>query len=287
MITWPDEIIDDIARRRCVIFIGAGISHNSANQQGRRPATWEMFLKSSANGINSKTYVLQLIKQKDYLTACEIIKKERGEAAFTQLLRTEYLTPAYKPAAIHENIFKLDSRIVATPNIDKIYETYANAKANGSIIVKHQYDSDVADVIRNNNSMILKIHGTIDSARQVIFTRKEYAEARSKYQSFYKMLEALILTNTFVFLGCGINDPDIKLLLEDTFFKHSGQREHYIVLPSGEVHDKVKEIIKETMNLSIIEYNSRNNHRELNESVRQLSQSVDYKRQELARSFNW
>jgi len=29
------------------------------------------------------------------------------------------------------------------------------------------------------------------------------------------MLKALFLTNTVLFIGCGLNDPDVVLLLED------------------------------------------------------------------------
>lgn len=45
MIDWPDKLIDSIARRRSVLFLGAGISANTQNRYGKHPATWEAFLK--------------------------------------------------------------------------------------------------------------------------------------------------------------------------------------------------------------------------------------------------
>lgn len=33
-IHWPEEMIDDIARRKSVIYLGAGISASSSNSKG-------------------------------------------------------------------------------------------------------------------------------------------------------------------------------------------------------------------------------------------------------------
>lgn len=43
MINWPEALVEAIARRRCVLFLGSGISANSKNSSGKRPATWENF----------------------------------------------------------------------------------------------------------------------------------------------------------------------------------------------------------------------------------------------------
>jgi hypothetical protein len=290
LINWPNEVISDIARRRCVLFLGSGVSINSVNKDGRRPKTWKSFLESSLSGVKPSSYIKhikKLIKENDYLTACEVIKKSLGKDAFNILVRDEFLLPGFLPAEIHEEIFKLDSRIVATPNFDKIYETYANTKANGTIVVKHHYDQDVASVVRESGRIILKVHGTIDSPEHMIFTRSEYASARTKHSTFYEILSALSLTHTFVFIGCGINDPDIKLLLEDTFFRHNSFRSHIILLPNNVLHDSVANILQETMNLKVIKYSSKDNHKELMDSLKSLNISVDAFRVELAKDLNW
>lgn len=186
-----------------------------------------------------------------------------------------------------KKIFLLDSRIVATPNFDKIYETYANGEANGSIVVKQHYDTDVISTIRGSGRLILKVHGTIDSPDNLIFTRAEYAQARTKYSAFYDVLEALALTHTFVFLGCGVNDPDIKLLLEDTLFKHNSSRSHIMLLPNSALHTSVISVIQDTMNLKIIQYSPKDNHKELLDSITDLVQQVETEREQLKLDMNW
>lgn len=287
MIKWPEEVVSDISRRRCVIFLGSGVSLNSVNTNRRRPKTWLAFLESMLERISPKAHIKKLLKENDYLTACEVIKRELGKEEFTRVVREEFLTPAYIPAEIHKKIFLLDSRIVATPNFDKIYETYANTKANGSIVVKQHYDPDVVSAVRGSGRIILKIHGTIDSPNNLIFTRAEYAEARTKYATFYELLAALSLTHTFIFLGCGVNDPDIKLLLEDTLFKHKSSRSHLMLLPKNALHDSVVAVIQDTMNLKIIQYSPKDNHKELIDSISDLVQLVEDEREEIKITMNW
>lgn len=286
MITWPRELISDLARRRTVLFLGSGISRNSTSVSGVRPKTWVEFLESTSTIVNPNRHIKALIKEKDYLTACEVIKKALGRDVFHQQLRDEFLSPQYQHALIHEQIFKLDSRIVATPNFDKIYETYANHAAKASIVVKHHYDPDIAGAIRGTDRIILKVHGSIDSPERMIFTRKEYAEARQKYRGFYSLLGALVLTHTFVFLGCSVNDPDIRLLLEDTFFRHPSSRAHFFVIPNG-LHSSVRSVLEESMNLTILSYKPTQNHKEVSDSIEELIGLVENARDELRKNANW
>lgn len=287
MIEWPTQVVDDVSRRRCVLFLGSGISMNSRNHLDRRPKSWYEFLASLLPHVTPSAHIRKLLKEQDYLTACEVLKRTLGRDEFTRVIREEFLTPQYRPAKIHEAIFALDSRIVATPNFDKIYETYANSEAAGSIVVKHHYDNDINSIIRTPGREILKVHGSVDSPENLIFTRADYAEARTRYSAFYEILQALALTHTFIFLGCGINDPDIKLLLEDTLFKHPSSRSHLMLLPTKALHKSVAEVVEDTMNLKIIRYSPLDNHRALLEGLTQLGVLVDNGRAQLRETMNW
>ena len=287
MINWPNDLVTDVARRRCVIFIGAGISRNCTNARGLSPKTWEDFLRFCASTLQNKRHILSLINKGDLLTACDILKRTLGRDAFVQKLKDEFLTPQYHHAPIHETIFRLDSRIVATPNFDKIYETYANHAANGSIIVKDNHHQDLPDAIRSDGRLILKIHGSIDTPDRLVFTRSEYAEARWRFRDFYRVLEALTMTHTFLFLGCGLNDPDLRLLMEDIFFRHPYSRKHVMVLPRRVLHPDVRSIVEDTMSLRILDYSPANQHEELVKSLDNLSLLVEQQRLDLKKSGNW
>lgn len=287
MINWPNDLISDIARRKSVLVIGAGVSKNSTNQDGLRPKDWKEFLLNASESLVGKTEINRQIKSGDFLTACELIKKELGRDDFNTLIKDEFLNPRFTPADIHQHIYNLDSRIVITPNFDKIYDTYANTTSQGSIIIKKFTDEDIVDCIRRPEPLIIKIHGTVDNTDNLIFTRKDYSAARTKYRNFYSIIEALSLTHTFIFIGCGTNDPDIRLLLEDFTFKFPLSKKHHIIMPKNALNIKVKEIVKETMSLNILEYDSSNYHQLLTNSLAALVTLVETKRQDIANTQSW
>lgn len=290
MISWPDSLIKDIALRKCILILGAGVSMNSTNAQGTRPKSWSQFLDSALAEIADNRYksaIKKLIKASDYLTACELIKKQLGRPSFVDLLQREFLEPGFIPSETHGAIFKLDAKIVITPNFDNIYDRYANQESSGTILIKKFFENDIAETIRLNKRLIIKNHGSIETPNEIIFSRKDYAEARTKHRTFYEILDSLSITNTFLFLGCGINDPDIKLLLEDYRFRFQYSREHFFVLPKGMNPIGVNGILEETMNIKILEYDKRDNHKIFLESLEQLATLVDAKRAEIASSQNW
>lgn len=45
MIDLQDNLVEAIARRKSVLFLGSGISANSCNDDGKHPLTWEGFLR--------------------------------------------------------------------------------------------------------------------------------------------------------------------------------------------------------------------------------------------------
>lgn len=291
MINWPPELVSDLARRRAVLFLGSGISAQAKNTAQHSPKTWRAFLNQGAEQLGAKpeakTEVQRLVNDRDYLTACELLKRELGEAAFNALVIAEYMTPQFKAAPIHDTIIALDSRIVATPNFDKIFESRINALQHGSVQVKHYYDTGVAESIRSTNRVIIKVHGSVDTPTDMIFTRSSYAKARNEHAAFYAIFAALIVTHTFLFLGCGLDDPDVRLLLEDHAFSHSGSKPHYFVLPQGKVVPVARPAVEESMSLKILEYNDANDHAELGESLKTLVADVEAERKLLQDNAQW
>ena len=166
---WPDSLVSDLAARRAVLFIGAGISMNSVGQDGRtRPKSWVGFLEAGTKKIgngNSKLVkqIKELITRNDLLTACEVIKNKIGEESFANLMIDEFQKPGFRHAGIHETLWSLDARITITPNIDTIYDTLVADRGNNTVTVKTYKDSDVAQAIRRRAPLLIKSHGTIGS----------------------------------------------------------------------------------------------------------------------------
>ena len=238
MIQWPPDLVEDIAARRSVLFLGAGVSKGAKNKHGERPKDWKEYLTTLASMISDtaqQAEVKQCILENDLLTACELSRRFLKPDVFKTHLLAEFSDKGFEPAAIHDDLSTIDSRFVLTTNFDKLYENHANHLQQNTVLVKTYYDSDVADAFRRSQRVVLKVHGTIDSPEKTIFTRSSYAAARIRYAHFYRLLDALFVTHTFLFLGASLRDPDIQMVLEDHAYRFEGARPHFIVMPTDAV----------------------------------------------------
>ncbi|GAB6174532.1 hypothetical protein JCM15765_40100 [Paradesulfitobacterium aromaticivorans] len=293
MISWPDEVVNDIARRKCVLYLGSGVSANSKSADGtKHPATWDAFLRSikdkRAVELREQLGIIcELIDKKDYLLACEIIIAQLGNRDFGELAADEFRRPGFQPSIIHDVIYGLDSRIVITPNIDKIYEQCANTSSYATVVTKKYYD-DIAPFLRQPDYLIIKAHGCVDDPQNIVFTHEQYNRVRYQYASFYRLLDALLLTNTFIFIGCGINDPDIQLNLENWNFSFPNCKPHYFITANGSINEEIAKSLQKNRNIKVLTYdNTDGSHNELLSELKALSQLIELKRQEYASNATW
>ncbi len=289
---WPPELVRSIAARRCVLFFGAGVSMNSTARIGsKRPIGWSDFLHGATKTLgrpNSRLVkeVKILIEKNDFLTAAEVIKQKVGRERFVDLVKDEFHTPDFQPAKIHDVLFQLDLKIALTPNFDCIYETAAGKRGAGTITVKKYDDDDIADALRRDEPVLIKTHGTVTHPNHLIFTRTDYAKARSEHKHFYELINALLRTHTFLFVGCGLDDPDIRALLEDYRYTHPFGQSHYFVTAAG-LFEPVKAVLSDTLKINIVEYEASAGHMNLTPELDRLVALVDAERDEMAATQSW
>jgi len=285
VISWPSSLVSAIARRRAVILIGSGVSANAETELGQRPPTWGLFLENAYKKLGRRVpHIASSLKRYDYLEACDYLKAAHG-AEWQNIVRASFSTPAYRHAPIHEAIFNLDCRIVASLNFDKIYENYAIPASEGTVVVKNYYDGDLREAVTGTDRYVIKPHGSVDTVSKIIFTLSDYAEARSKHANFYEIFNALLHTHTFLCVGVGLADPDLQIIFEDYRFKH-GEFPHFMTVPSP-VSEPQVDLIRRTRGLNVLKYSPKENHLELTESLQALSKAVSDVRVEIVKTENW
>ena len=289
MIVWPSDLVTDIARRTCVLYLGAGVSANAKDIQGNSPPTWKDFLLKAAEQIQEdRDYFDSLLSENDMLGACEVIINRIGNHKFNEIAQDCFRRPGFNHAEIHEMIYNLDSRLVITPNVDKIYDQYASNVSSGTIVIKKQTETDIPNYIRSQDRVILKAHGSIDTPNEMVFSKHQYNEARYKYSGFYRLLDSLVLTHTFIFIGCGLSDPDIRLTLENYNFGFPGCRPHYFITAKESTNEDIVKILRNNCNITVLQYsNTDGNHRNLVLSLKTLIEKVEEERSRLSGNQNW
>lgn len=291
MIQWPDQLLRALASRRAVLVIGAGVSKHSctASEGGTRPPLWKEFLDDAVANSPDKANlgpVIEALDANDLLHACEWLKNRYDEEWVT-FIRSKFQDPRFPPAPIHEKILRIDSRVVFSLNFDDIYERHANGIENGSFIVKNYYDPDVSEFLRGEGRYIIKVHGSLHRPNDTIFTQKEYSQARTKYGPFYQAFDAALLTNTFLFIGCGYSDPDVNLLLENQNFNFPASMPHYF-LTASDIGEDRKTSLRNNRNIKVIEYDPIDDlHSGILNVLDILIDQIETRRFDLAASASW
>lgn len=275
MINWPESLKKEVARRRAVFFIGSGVSASASSADNAHLPTWPEFLGGCLSLIqdpNARQNVENLVEKNNYLTALQGIYDYTDRSDYLEYLRSSFLKNDFDKFPLHELIFDLDLRIVITTNFDKIYENYCNQYGQQGYTVLNYDDRNLGDIIRSDDRVVIKAHGCINSPQDIIFTRSQYHKAKKEYPGFYEILKAIFLTHTCIFIGCGMEDPDILLALEDVKITSSSEKPHYFLTLAGSLNPVYKTELFKTYNTKALEYEP--SHQELQQSLLSLRDEV-------------
>lgn len=257
------DLLTDLAHRRVVLFLGAGVSASAVTATGGRIADWGAFLSKCANDVPEKLklQVKKLLGENDYLLACELLQGHFAEQ-WAQLVSAEFGQKA-NPSPLHHALLGLRQRIILTTNFDKIIE---NAWGNSTDGVTHfpvtisSIDNNIFRPLKDHErNYIIKIHGSVDNPNSLIFSRSEYIRMAFGNSNYNNFIESLLLNYTFLFVGFSMNDPAIVSLMEMYALKYPDSRPHYI-FSGDKIDDNVISMYKRLRKLVLIEYDPVDNH---------------------------
>jgi len=117
-IQWSQSLIPEIAERRCILVLGAGASAGACSRDGLSfPPNWPTLLTNATDLLtdeNEKTLVTSLIGKERYLDAAEIVVAKANAADYAGFIRRTFVDPHFQHSAMHEEVHKLDAKIVVT-----------------------------------------------------------------------------------------------------------------------------------------------------------------------------
>ncbi|MBY0585805.1 SIR2 family protein, partial [bacterium] len=103
-------------------------------------------------------------------------------------------------------------------------------------------------------------------------SRSQYFEQRRVYGNFFRVLDALFLSSSLLFIGYSLSDPDIQLVLENANIAAPASHPHYAVV-ADDVHPALKQSWSKAYNIHFLEFPA-GNYNALNESVKELAERV-------------
>jgi len=254
--------------------MGSGISALAKNEEGQSPKTWSVFMSEAMSLLDRASpreleYVGRMIDKENYLLALEAIQNKCDPGKYRHYLQQSFSRPNYQPSKTHEKIKEIDFKVVITTNFDKVYDNLCN-EHNYSIST-YKESRKILGNIKSTSNLIIKAHGTIDDVANMVFTQQQYNDSRANYPEFYDLLRALFLTNTVLFLGYSLSDPDIQLVLETVANSSNQSCPHYIAIKEGIDHE-IKEYWSNSFNISCLEYGP--SYENLPENIENLCDEV-------------
>lgn len=273
MVTWPDALIRELADRRTLIFVGAGLSKSAY------PAmpTWPDLLLNLSTELPKKvdkTLVRKLVNQHRLLDAAQIITDGIERPDLNASLQAVFRRRPTPHNDIYKDLLQLDQKIVVTTNYDEFLERNFDhySGGNAAYVVQKHTSGDLLSMVRSPQSLIVKMHGCISEPNDLVLDRMSFFRAKQRYHGFFGVMAALLTTHTVLFLGYSLGDPDLQIILENIHSASESTHGHYALLPRIE-HRSVVRAIKQSYNISCIEYPSAN-HSVVPACLQNLQQAV-------------
>lgn len=281
---WPEHLVDQVAARNYVLVVGAGASKGCTNSAGSSPPSWEELLTkliaSHTSGM-SRTAAKSAVARGDYLEAAELLRvKARTsgkEQDFLNLIAEQTdggqkTEQQFQPSTLHETLLRLDPHVLVTTNYDKVLE---RATSNGYKL--HMYNSsNLGSELRAGSPVLVKIHGTVDHAQELILTRSDYTRLRKDGAHALEVVQALLLTRPALFVGYSFSDPDVHLILENILGATGSVPSHYL-LTGDSIPEHVREIYRYCYGTSVIRFKS-GDFGEMHRMVELLAEAVELRR---------
>jgi SIR2-like protein len=276
-IQWPDSLAHEIAERRCIVVLGAGASAECKSREGdKSPPNWSDLLKEASRVLvdaNDRALVTSLVAKDRYLDAAEIVVANANHADYAGFIRRIFVDPHFSHSGVHEEVYKLDPKVVVTTNFDDVYENYCKqGKGVQGFNCCRYYESHALNDVRSTMRVILKAHGCVTDPQRTVLARTQYHAARRDFPEYFNLLDALFVTNTLLFIGCSLVDPDFTLLLQETNIKCPSAHPHYAIVESGQP-EPLRRAMQTVYNVDCLEY-SAGQHNEVVEGLKDLNDRV-------------
>jgi hypothetical protein len=269
--------VREIAERRVVLFVGAGVSKSAVPTL----PSWPSLLKNLAERPKLKKdreLAKRLIRGDKLLDAAELLNSLMTAAERRAFLEKNFQLTPTPTSDLYRHLLDLDIKVCITTNYDQLLEKNFEHYSGGQPAYQsrtYRYDNFLAD-LRSPTRTILKLHGCITEPAQIVLDRKSYFRAKAENPGIYDAVLALSTVNTVLFLGYSMSDPDIQLLLETIHARSNTDHTHYALISKLE-HPSLRDALSETYNVKFIEY-AKGDHAEFPKAIENLRDDVKAER---------
>ena len=231
----PHGLKEAIEKDELVLFIGAGLSWDLKNTEGKTLGGWKEMVSSILSFLKDKEHITAKDQQSyDKLEPIDALKKleEKGisRREIGDFLKHYFTLKKSKKFPIHKKTFRLSTKIITT-NYDRAFEIAFPELQEIKAYKTKDYE---LNKLKKDPIFLFKLHGCIEHIDSMVLFPSDYdklykSTGREAEHALYA-LRNLIFNKTFLFIGTGMGDPQITSFFEE-IKRTQGiyNQEHFII----------------------------------------------------------
>ncbi|MBV4432732.1 SIR2 family protein [Clostridium tyrobutyricum] len=244
------DILEDIKRYsglgKLSIFVGAGVSMLSGFP------SWNALVQDMADEIGYSYFKdkdgYACFSSEELLKIPQMYSDKKDETAYRNKVEISFENNCV-PNEIHDLILSLYPNHILTTNYDTlIEETAIKFGRNFSVLNSNQVVSKA-----ETTNYIIKVHG--DFSANFVLKEQDYLDYENDYVLIDNVVKTIFATNLVIFVGYGLNDYNIKLILN---WVKRVQSDSYIMpvfIHTGEKLSDIESLYQERRGLRVIDCN--------------------------------
>lgn len=264
----PKDLITYFDNRKASFFVGAGLSRSVGLPD------WYTLLCELIDRVekvipNSKAYAdecRELVKYPEaFLTIAQELREKLDTSEFNKYIRERFVDQRPDPNEAFKLIVDMPYNYIITTNYDYLIEdAYAHVHRKTAKKYTYRQAQAMADNIWNGYPFILKAHGDADEPDKIVLTERDYRNLINAEVGYKSILQVLFTTNTILFIGTSLTDPELKLLLGFLrHFYHEGGPVHYALMDETQLTSITAERWRKDYGINIIRYNPIYDHQQV------------------------
>ena len=238
------RIIEASQTESLTFFVGAGVSKLSDAPK------WSELIDAFSDriGREKKSYY----SNEEYLSIPQMYyySIDQDDGKYYDFINNCFGSKKLIPNTIHKMMLDLNPHAFITTNFDDLLETAASENCQSFKVAA--CDDEISEI--NGNRFILKLHGDLNH-KNIVLKEEDYLNYSENFKLVETLLKSIFATNTVVFIGYGLNDYNIKLILNwtKTLLKERFNKPIFIYTDDTEL-SKNELRYHESKGLSVVDY---------------------------------
>ncbi len=277
----PAKLTAAIDQRKCVLFVGAGLSAQAQDDSGERPPLWGQLLEKMVdwcidNRVElraEKDAFVEIIRKKRYLVAAQEIQERMGSSLGPCLRELLYIG-RIRPSEAHLLVPETDWVAVLTSNYDAILDGAFAVQSGGIVppVYTRRNTSQALESLRRDEFFIFKVHGDVNQPDSIVLGDRDYSRIIYLDPAYRSFLETIFATFTVLFIGFGTEDPDLNAIIErlSAVYERSVGH-HFLLVPEDSFSAIERRRLLEDKRLDCITYIADTGHSQVPEFLKALA----------------